>query len=196
MSPDGHYIAFTRFFPAHFVTTEQASNYLMLYDLRRTARGNRPLGVNIHDMIDAGSQLYPVSKPQDALDPAAPPRPTHVFAEDQFFWSPDSSKLVLLDEEMPVITASVKQPTRNLHLPPRPILSLVLVQVGSGGVAPTVSVAPTGVCATESGSSCYLRLVDVTFGASGVTAQLQGFLTKAAVHQTVALSYDRFTRIK
>ncbi len=193
VSPDGHYVAFTRFFPAHFVTAEQASNYLMLYDLRRSASGARALGVDTHDMVDVGVQLYPADVPQDGLDPAAPARQTHVFMEDKFFWSADSSKLVLLDEQAPMTIAA--QPTQNRRPPARPILYLVLVRVGSSG-PPTVSSAPIGVCAVESGHSCYLRLVGATFGSDGVTVQLQGFLTKAAAHETVTLEYDRFLKAK
>src|SRR2546427_5633177 len=57
LSPNGQFIAFVKMYPAHFV--DGVSDYVMLYDLTRSASGNRPPGVTTDQEIDVGMPVYP-----------------------------------------------------------------------------------------------------------------------------------------
>jgi len=176
ISPNGAYIAFTKFFPGHFVTEQQASNYAMLYDLKSGAVSNRAIGTGVDEMEDVGSLLYPQlnGSPENG---ASAGLPVHTFMSDNYFWSQDSAKVLFLDEQYPTSSS-------------RPVLSFVLVDVSSQ--LPKVSVLVTDLCATESGPSCLVRLSGALFDENQITAELQGFGVKAAFHRVVTLPVAQF----
>jgi hypothetical protein len=186
ISPDGTRVAFTRFFPGHFVNEQQASNTAMLYDIRSGAAGNRAAGTPVSDDQDVGFQLYPHETNA---------APTHTFMSDNYFWSPDSTRMIFLDEQYPKPATSAKAAVpRNIHLPPGAGLTFVMVDFTSG--SPKVSSFETDICATHTGPTCFVRLTGVEFGATGIKADLKGFDVKAAFQRSVELTPDQFVPLQ
>src|ERR1035437_218202 len=178
ISPNGEYVAFTRFFPGHFVTAQQASNCAMLYDVQGAAVSNQINAPEDEDN-DLGQLLYPKDSHcrGEQAEARKGHRTTHFFMFDHYFWSQDSSKVLFLDEQYPMSDS-------------RAGLLFVLVDVSSK--PPRVSVLASDICATESGNSCLVRLNGVHFDESGITAELQGFGVKAAFHKVVRLTPAQF----
>jgi len=85
ISPDGRYIAFIKFYPAHF--TEGADDHYMLYDLARSAEGNRPAGVPAEDWDTVGFCLYPIGVGNQSADNLRRPEGTRHMSRSGFFWS-------------------------------------------------------------------------------------------------------------
>ena len=56
-SPDGRYVAYTKFFAPHGVPSPD--DHAMLYDVARSPSENRPSGIRIDDYIDVGFVVYP-----------------------------------------------------------------------------------------------------------------------------------------
>jgi hypothetical protein len=57
ISPDGKYIAFTKFFPPHFVTSP--ADHSMLYVVARSPHENRPEGILPSDEVNVGFEVFP-----------------------------------------------------------------------------------------------------------------------------------------
>ncbi len=57
ISPDGQYIAFTKFFPPHFVTSP--ADHSMLYVVARSPHENRPEGILLSDEVNVGFEVFP-----------------------------------------------------------------------------------------------------------------------------------------
>jgi len=121
LSPDEHWIAYRRFYPAQ--TVSPSEEYL-LYDLTKTARQNRA-GFKAEDMDAPGVLVYPVVASQKPFDDVSlPPSQTHSFRGRSFYWAADSGAFTFAD--------SVEQK-----------LSLILVTAPSGAATTYYQVADT-----------------------------------------------------
>ncbi len=84
ISPNGRYVAYTKFFAPHGAPSPD--DHAMLYDVAKSPSENRPLGVGLDDHIDVGFALYPPgisNHESDNVDVL--PNLAHVFA-GYYFW--------------------------------------------------------------------------------------------------------------
>jgi hypothetical protein len=106
VSPDGHYIAFSKFFPPH--GADGAEYHYMLYDLRKDAAHNRPSGISTSDWKTVGFTLYPFGIGNEEFDNIRRPESeVHMLSSDGFFWSPNSDQVVFADKYKGSITVVV-----------------------------------------------------------------------------------------
>jgi hypothetical protein len=104
ISPDGKYIAFVKFYPAHFV--DGTSDHYMLYALDQSPTDNRPKGVPVGDNIDVGNPVYPPAVRNSYSDNVSVPVGEQHQAVSPLFWSSDSKRLFFadrLDEELDIL---------------------------------------------------------------------------------------------
>lgn len=150
ISPRGDYVAFIKFYPSHFA--EGTEDHYMLYDLRKKASDNRPIGIAPDDWQNVGVGLYPIgigNKPGDNVGVQNGVR--HESASG-FFWDSDGRELFFADR----ISSGSE-------------INLVLVDIGSGGmVGVRTAQQDTGqLCSVledpKSASSCSLLVRKVEF---------------------------------
>lgn len=185
VSPDGRFIAFTKFYPPHGATGTE--DHLMLYDMTKSAIANRPIGVprpvgrglgSWDNRIDVGLNVYPVNGSQEGDNVGVPGWLSHQAAS-LIFWSPDSTKLVFADQTQEV-------------------LSLVLMKVAGAdaGAVPsalTMIIDGTSVCAAPLPENpCQAYLDQVKFGEKGLRAFFSGVGTQGSIHRELDVSYADF----
>ncbi len=98
ISPNGRYVAFIKFFPAHGV--DSVEDHYMLYDVQLSPEQNRPLGLAHHLYLYlAGKVVFPPGIPNrmgDNVDVGD--GPVHMMASDGFFWNDQSTSVVFADQ--------------------------------------------------------------------------------------------------
>jgi len=113
-SPDGRYIAFTKFYPLHFAGNIE--DHYMLYDVAKDSKENRPSGF-VGDDKNVGVPVYPFqigNKVGDNVE--LPDGPVHHGVSAGFFWKPDSKQFLFAD-----------------RLEPQNEFSLILVDINRNG---------------------------------------------------------------
>jgi hypothetical protein len=173
ISPNHRYIAYIKFFPERGVDEEQSSHFAMLYDVGRG--DERQARNSTSDPNDVGRLLFPPSRLLARTRRGGIPV-THYFPSG-FAWSPDSTKLLFLDNVFP------GDPISNgaLHegnvrpspaVPPSPAVQLILVDLTAA--TPTVSRFKTERCRDSVSEFCQIYLRGVRFGAGSLTVALGG----------------------
>ncbi len=157
ISPDGRFIAFVKWFPPHLTLGPDREDHEMLYDMTKSALGNRPTGVAPNDDINVGLDVYPGNGNKDGDNYHVPEPLVHRVASWPF-WSPDSRKLVFAVE----VQSSLK---------------LVFVQVlgPSTGATPSTSILSldkAGLCPAAPWlyNHCDISMVQVKFLENGLDA--------------------------
>lgn len=103
ISPDGRYVAFVKFYPAHGVT--HVEDHYGLYDLQHSPKENRPTH-NHRDLATVGKILFPINMGNIAGDNVELARsPLHEMAGERFFWSNNSRQCVFVDRMANIWTA-------------------------------------------------------------------------------------------
>ncbi len=96
MSPDQHWLVMRKFYPVH-MSVPFTEEYL-LYDLAKTAAGNRASGIPSDDDQTVGKTIYPLGLTNTPVDNVnVPESQTHKFYSDSFYWAPDSRAMVFAD---------------------------------------------------------------------------------------------------
>jgi hypothetical protein len=95
ISYDGHYIAFIKFYPAHFA--EGVDDHYMLYDLSITPAQNRPPGVRNDDWRNVGSCIYPPGVGNADNDNVGHFKDTEHYSDSRLFWNPSQEQLFFAD---------------------------------------------------------------------------------------------------
>jgi hypothetical protein len=170
VSPDGQWIAFIKFFPPHFVSG--VSDFAMLYDLTRSAAGNRPSGVLADDQETVGTRVYPPGRNTEGDNAGLPETDLNAVGSG-FFWAPDSSKVLFANQRAagyqhrtaPQPGNAQKGAARSGQV----ALSLVLVKMAVSHEKPQVTVFPIRQCPGE----CKPDLSSVEFAPDGVRAQFE-----------------------
>ncbi len=85
VSPDGRYIAFIKFYPAHF--SDGTDDHYMLYDLSLTPAENRPSGVGQDNWLIAGRCVYPVGCGNRAGDNNGVPEESRHLSSSGLYWN-------------------------------------------------------------------------------------------------------------
>lgn len=120
VSPNGRYVAYTKFFPPH--GTPSPDDHAMLYDAGKSPSENRPLGVKLDDYIDVGFALYPVTSNRETDNVDVPPNSAH-FLAGYYFWE-DSDQFLFATrtaEEFRVVWVALSNSTvsvRDILIPP------------------------------------------------------------------------------
>lgn len=120
LSPDGRWIAFIKFFPAHGVDSPE-SQY-RLYDVAKTTTGNRPRrpdrGTGAPDPVtEVGVSIYPLRASEIDRENVGVDDGTAHESASPFFWDADSSKLVFADAQaatMSIVMVSMS-PTASVQ---------------------------------------------------------------------------------
>jgi hypothetical protein len=157
-SPDGKYLAFIKFYPPHGYDDKTGpEDHYMLYDLTRAAPLNRPVRIAASNPYVVGTTVYPPNiGNRDGDNMAIDNGDEHFSAMQEFFWSPDSDRIVFADKY-------------------KKALVLVMVHIsGPGGhpVAATVEIPEAELCARTFMKACDLQLAKAEFDAKpseGVT---------------------------
>lgn len=95
VSPDGRFIAFAKFYPAHF--TEGTGDHYLLYDVLKDAPGNRAAGIPASDRTNVGQPIYPRIPNHDG-DNTGLSRAEHHMISQSFFWQSDSTRYAFADD--------------------------------------------------------------------------------------------------
>jgi len=147
ISPDGRFVAFVKFYPAHGISS--AESHYMLYDLASSPAKNRPAGGKV-DPASVGRGIFPPGVGNAAGDNVdVGDRPTHNIASDTFFWNEQSTEVVFVDQLATQYSAVVVR----VHTDPPNVLATQL---------PSKLICPAGA------SPCYERLVGVKFPNSAI----------------------------
>lgn len=83
-SPDGRYIAYTKFFAPH--GTPSPDDHAMLYDVGKSPSENRPEGIRLDDYIDVGFVLYPPGSSNREADNVDVPLSLVNVIGGRYFW--------------------------------------------------------------------------------------------------------------
>jgi len=105
LSPDGHHIAFARFYPSHGIDVWE--DQYRVYDLTRAPEANRPAaraavpgaGDAPDPLVDVGAAVYPIKPAELNRDFADIPAGRAHERASAFFWSADSSLLGFVDAQ-------------------------------------------------------------------------------------------------
>ena len=96
LSPDKRFLAYIKFFPAHFV--QGASDVYLVYDFQKSPAENRTMGVSMNDIQNVGQPIYPrESKNQTGDNTDRPDSEIHMLESGALFWAPEQDRLVFAD---------------------------------------------------------------------------------------------------
>jgi hypothetical protein len=176
ISPDGRFIAYVKFYPPHFV--KGTDDHDMLYDVAKSATGNRPASVPLDDLVNVGVNVYPGGQNKEDDNVGVPADRAHGTVSP-FFWGPDSQKLIFADQTQSLRLVEVK------------------VSESNPGAAPTALVAPldkTSVCAAPlmANLHCQGHLDQVEFHEKGVETHFSGVGTKGSIHRDLFVKIGEF----
>lgn len=174
VSPNGHYVAFVKFFPPHFV--EGPEDHEMLYTVVGSARQNRPPTSMLSETIDVGLPVYPPGIANVAFDNINRPSGTeHRFASVGFFWAPDSSQYVFAD-----LTANT--------------FSLVRVVVNTNLHVSRLQINYEKMCFPIKKALCQVRLGRVLYDTSHnrLSAEFDGYGGDQSLQQTFTFKLQQF----
>ncbi len=166
ISPEGKYIAFTKFYPPHGI--ESADDHSMLYAVAHSPQENRPKGTQLSNDEDVGFEIYPPGKGNWTRDNiGAGDQPDNIVAGG-YIWKSDDQYF---------FAYGVSIAPRGIAAQP----SLVWVSIGDG----TASIRTVSVIqekqASEYASPAYLQMIDVTD--SGFIAKFSKPVLKSVFHR-------------
>lgn len=155
IAPNGQYVAYVKFYPAHGITGVE--DLYMIYDLKKSPRQNRPQGSG-GSRSTVGEIMYPTGmKNQSGDNVNVNPLASHRIASDKFFWNSMSTEVVFAD---------------RYH----GRYSVVIANISKGEVrARSVSIPKRWLCLND--LPCYVHLSDVKFMISatpGFTVTFRG----------------------
>ncbi len=97
LSPDKRFLAFIKFFPAHFV--DGVSDVYLYYDFQKSPADNRPTNISKDDVQNIGQPIYPAgSKNQRGDNTDQPESQIHTLESGRFFWAPKEDRLAFVDQ--------------------------------------------------------------------------------------------------
>jgi hypothetical protein len=177
ISPLGEYIAFMKFYPAHFV--EGSDDHYMLYDLDKNPIENRPPGVAPDDPQDVGRAFYPPGVGNKPGDNVGVPEESQHQSASRIFWIPDGRQLFFANR----VVGSEGE------------IDLILADIGERGDV-TLKIAkqdPEPLCSTlkdpERVRSCLLLVRKVEFH-PGPRPSLTATFEVVELRKLVALDFD------
>jgi hypothetical protein len=181
IAPNGRYISFIKFFPAHFA--EGVEDHYMLYDLRKSAAQNRPAGTSSDDWQTVGTTVYPAGIGNHDFDNLRRPESSvHILYSDGFFWNSSGDQFLFADEFQGQV-------------------SVILIDLSLDGKATTkISAVPPDACGEKVGpnDNCALRLVGVVFGLGTnrqLTLTFRGTARRIGLKRELVFDPERFSTL-
>lgn len=112
VSPTGNYVAFIKFYPAHFA--EGTEDHYMLYDLSKKPEDNRPKSVPRDDWANIGKGVYPTGVANTAADNIERPKGSQHQSLSGFFWNSNGKQFLFADrvnfrEEINLVLVDIEQ---------------------------------------------------------------------------------------
>jgi hypothetical protein len=176
VSPDARFIAFIKFYPAHFV--DGADDRYLLYDVARSAADNRPVNEPLNDHVNVGIAVYPRLANQDADNTRVPPQQQHHMLAQSFFWQSDSVRYIFADEYAGD-------------------WDVVLVSIADGVPSASKVVAPKSeICALLRKESCQVTLAQAEHTPAGLLTRFLGVGADAGLDQTIEYGYKQLSPIR
>jgi len=176
LSPDARFIAFVKFYPAHFV--EGTDDRYLLYDVSRSAVDNRPSNATLNDHTNVGIAVYPHTANQGGDNTGVPPQQQHHMLAQRFFWQSDSSRYVFADDYAGE-------------------WDLVLVAIADGVPSATkITVPQNEACALLRKESCQVTLAEAEPTPSGLVASFQGVAADSALCLVIEYGYQQFSPVR
>jgi hypothetical protein len=174
VSPDGHFIAFVKFYPLHFV--DGVDDHYLLYDVGRSAGENRSAKLNISDRTDVGISLQPNIANQPGDNTGVPQSQQHHMAAQAFFWRSDSERYAFADD-------------RDGGL------DLVLVSPSSQAVpvVDKLGIPRSEICGALRTQTCQVTLSHAELTGTGVLALFRGVGVDSSLEQLVQYPYEKFS---
>ncbi|HEY1215867.1 MAG TPA: hypothetical protein VGE93_19735, partial [Bryobacteraceae bacterium] len=170
ISPDGRFVVFVKFYPAHGIMS--AEDHYMIYDVEKSADGNRPLNQSPHPAV-VGKVLFPPGVGNVASDNVDIDGPVHTMVSEKFFWGDDSRTVGFAEVFNGNYTLVV---ARNL-----PDLNGVLSTPISAD-----TICPAGA------QPCFERLFSLVYHEQGVTAEFRGFNGTPLHPVQLEIHWDQF----
>ena len=176
MSPDGRFIAFVKFYPAHFV--DGTDDHYLLYDLALTPGGNRPANLDISDHTDVGVPIWPTVANRSGDNTGVPQLQQHHMTAQAFFWRSDSERYAFADEHGGGIDLIIVSPS---HGPPD---------------VSKVAISRAEMCAPLHTETCQLTLAEVELTQTGVLATFRGVGAESSLQQLVQFQYQQLSSVR
>ena len=176
VSPDGRFIAFVKFYPAHFA--DGIVDHFLLYDSLRSPSENRAAStIPLSDHTNVGQPVYPriPNREGDNVDVSGPKH--HMMAQG-FFWQSDSRRYAFADDRDGEWAA-------------------LLVSVAKD--VPQVSSNPlnkTEFCASLHKESCNATLAGAELSPNGVLLDIRGVGADASVVQFLRYDNQQFQPVQ
>lgn len=180
ISPDGHYVSFIKFFPAH--AAEGAEDHYMLYDLWKGSARNRPPSNSPDDWQTVGATVYPVGIGNRDFDNLhRHESAVHMLSSDGFFWNASSNKVLFADSYQGQV-------------------SLILVYVERTTATTKIANVPAAVCGDKPSrdGACSVRLVKAAFGKGadeGLTLTFRGAGTNIGLQRSLQFVESQFSTL-
>ncbi len=173
ISASKRFLAFIKFFPAHFV--EGVSDRYLLYDFQKSAEANRPQNVPLSDPQNVGQVLYPpTAKNQLGDNTAQPPTEIHMLASGTFFWAPEGDRVAFADDY-------------------RGAVSLVVATLS--GIEPALQTVErelrkSDICKSQQDlDSCLFAVSSIEFTSQGVKLTLRPLNLAVAIKREIELKF-------
>jgi hypothetical protein len=95
VSPNGEFVAFVKFYPAHFA--EGTADHYMLYELGKKPEDNRPKDVPSSDWQNVGRPMYPIGVGNRVADNIERLEGSQHQSSSGFFWNSNGTQLMFAD---------------------------------------------------------------------------------------------------
>lgn len=115
VSVDGQYIAFTKFFGPH--SSPSPEDHSMLYVVARTARENRPVGIELDDIVDVGFALYPFRIGNWKADNISVPAETAHSVAGRYSWEDPNQYFFadFVDREVSIVRVAISDGKADVY---------------------------------------------------------------------------------
>lgn len=166
-SPDGRYLAFVRFFPAHGI--EGVEHRVRLYDLTESPAQNRPIHSPLEGPeFEVGTPIYPVLSDEGKRANSGVPDADAYLLVSDFRWSSDSTRFSFgMEHAAHELYVVVAYPTRSV--------------VASANIS--------RACVYDCQS---LRIEKVEFSKAGVEVEIVGFGNKNGQNTRLVIPHREF----
>jgi hypothetical protein len=176
VSPDGRFIAFVKFYPAHFV--DGTDDHYLLYDLSRSARENRLAGGDVSDHTDVGTPSWPKTANRPGDNTGIPPLQQHHMTAQAFFWRSDSERYAFADDHAGDLDLVVVSPSQGVS------------------DASKVRIPRGEICATLRSESCQVTLSSAELTQTGVIATFHGVGADSSLQQIFQYRYEQLSPVR
>jgi hypothetical protein len=176
ISPDGRFIAFVKFYPAHFV--DGTDDHYLLYDLALTAGENRSANLGISDHADVGVPIWPTVANRSGDNTGVPQPQQHHMTAQAFFWRSDSERYAFADEHGGDLDLIIVSPS---HGPPD---------------VSKVAISRAEMCAALHTETCQLTLAEADLTQTGVLATFRGVGADSSLQQLVQFRYQQLSPVR